>query len=157
VQEDALGTADRKRRYDDHAATRHGAAHHLGELVLGVVCGVRPRAVRALEHHRVARGRRLRRAQQRVDGSPDVAREDDHLAVDLHADHRRAQDVTHRVEGHLDVVGHDERLVERHRADQGDRVLGVAHRVERLGGAVLGPAATVGVLRLLLLEVGGVG
>ena len=69
---------------------------------------------------------------------------------------RRAEDVPGRPQPQDDAPGDGHVLVERHRLEQRQGALDVVGVVQREGGTVLGEAASVGVRRVLLLEVGAV-
>jgi hypothetical protein len=91
---------------------------------------------------------------------PEVAAEDDApaaVAGDLHRHHRRAQDVPGRGEGDLDAVGHLDRIAEGHRPELVEAGPGLLLGVEGECGLVLREPASVGVSRLLLLQVPAVG
>ena len=78
-------------------------------------------------------------------------------AVKQQVDGRRAQDMAGGSEDGVDTVSDPDRLTEGLRLEQGQRLLGIRHRVERECRGVLGIPEVVGMGCVLLLQIGRVG
>ena len=154
-----LGPVDGEGGDDDHASSLRATGDDAGELVEGLLLVlVGAVAVGRLGDQHVDSWWVVGRDQEGVGGTAEVAGEQQPAVefLQAHLHRARPEDVTGRAQHDLHARCHRHPAPHRCRPDQPQCGLGVFGGVQRHGGVMTRVALPVGVVGLLLLEVGGI-